>query len=89
MALQGTSINKNNKHFRQYNMTVSQLIVQNAVKRTRKEAFSSFYSKIKESPVSVYIGMLLLAETQEKGLMNKFYDLGVSIPLLTSSGTLN
>ena len=89
MALQRTSINKNNYYFQLYNMTMPQLIVQNSVKRKRKEAFSAFCSKTKEFPQSIYIGMLLLAETRENGLVNKFFDLDISVTLFTSSGSFN
>lgn len=60
-------------------MTISQLLIQNVVKRTRKE-ITSFHSTARESPISVYIGMLLHAKTRKKGLIDKLYDLGISTP---------
>lgn len=61
-------------------MIVSELIVENAVKRTRKVISSTFNRKTKKSPLAIYIGMLLHAKTRKKSLVNKFYELGISIP---------
>ena len=61
-------------------MTMSQLIVQNAVKRTRKEGFPAFYSKTKESSLKTFIGTKLLAETIEKSLVNRFCDVVFQFP---------
>ena len=93
MLLQGPNINENNKYLEQYKLTISQLIVQNAVKRTRKKSSSSYFDKSKESPLSTYVGMMIHAKTRKKGVIEKLYDLGISIPynrvleLSTSLGT--
>lgn len=50
--------------------------------RTRKEVSSAFYSKTKESPLSIYIGALIHAKTKKKDLVDKLYKLGISIPYL-------
>lgn len=80
MLLQGPSINQNHKYLEQSNLTISQLIVQNAVKRTRKESVSSYFSKTKESPISIYVGMMIHAKTRKKGIIDRLYNLGISIP---------
>ena len=80
LILQGSNINNNHKHLEQCAMTISQLLIQNIVKRTRKEVTSAFHSTTRESPIAVYIGMLLHAKTRKKGLIDKLYDLGISIP---------
>ena len=80
MLLQGPNINKYNKHLEQYKLTISQLIVQNVVKRTRKKSCSSYSDKARESPLSTYVGMMIHAKTRKKGVIEKLYDLGISIP---------
>ena len=67
------NINKNKKYLEQANLTTSQLIGQNIVKRT-------YFCKARESPLGVYLGMMVHAKTRKKGIVDKLYDLGISIP---------
>ena len=82
MILQGQNINKNKKHLEQATLTISQLIGQNIVKRTRlrEKANSNYSSKSRESPLGIYLGMMIHAKTRKKGIVDKLYDLGISIP---------
>lgn len=80
MLLHGTNFNKNNEYLEQNMLTISQLIVQNSIKRVRKESKSSFFNKSRESPVSTYIGLMVHAKTRKKGVIEELNDLGMSIP---------
>ena len=80
MILQGTNINKNKKYLEQANLTISQLIGQNIVKRTRDNITPNYFCEARESPLGVYLGMMVHAKTQKKGITDKLYDLGISVP---------
>ena len=80
MILQGTNINKNKKYLEQANLTISQLIDQNIMKRTRDNTTANYFCKARESPLGVYLEMMVHAKTRKKGIADKLYDLGVSIP---------
>ena len=56
------------------------MIGQNIVKRTRENTYKNRYSKERESPLGVYLGTMLHAKTRKKGIVDKLYDLGLSIP---------
>ena len=45
MILQGTNINQNKKYLEQANLTISQLIGQNIVKRTRDKTTTNYFCK--------------------------------------------
>ena len=66
MILQGTNIIKNKKYLEQANLTISQLIGQNIVKRTRDSTTTNYFCKAKESPLGVYLGMMVHAKTRKK-----------------------
>ena len=80
MLLQGTNINNNKKHLEQSRLTICQLIGQNVVRRSRKESSSNYRSKERESPLGIYLGMMIHAKTRKKNIVDKLYDLGISIP---------
>ena len=80
MILQGTNINKNKKYLKQTNLTILQLTGQNIVKHARDNTTSNYFSKAKESPLAVYLGMMVHAKTRKKRIANKLDDLGISIP---------
>jgi len=68
-------------------MSIAQLIVFNAVKKPRKSASVDVHYKTpiirhpisQEMPLPVYLGMLLHASTRKKKLVDKCFDLGLSI----------
>ena len=80
LILQGANINKNKKYLEQANQTKWQLIDQNIVKRTRDNTTANYFCKARESPLGVYLEMMVHAKTRKKGIADKLYDLGVSIP---------
>ena len=71
MILQGTGINKNKKYLEQANLTRSQHIGQNIVKRTRDNSTTNYFCKAKESPLGVYLEMMVHPKTRKKGMINK------------------
>ena len=62
------------------NITISQLIGQNIMKRTKDNTTRNYFCKARESPVGVYLGMMVYAKTWKKGIVDKLYELGISIP---------
>ena len=66
MILQGTNINKNKKYLEQANLTISQLIDQSIVKRTRDNTTANYFCKGRELPLGVYLGMMVHAKTKNK-----------------------
>jgi hypothetical protein len=60
-------------------LSVSQLIQFNTVNRRRQEARGIHHAKDREPPLPVYIGLLVHAETRKRTLVDKLYNLGLSI----------
>ena len=85
MILEGPNI-KNQNEQEQVGINValmlSQLLIFNAVKRHRdptSENTTTRHSLMRETPLSIYVGLVLHAETRKKKLVDKFYRLGLSI----------
>ena len=80
--LQGSKISSSHKQLTQSTLTISQLIVQNSIKRIRKNLKTTneiHHSRARESPLEVYLGMLMHATTRKKCLIEKLHNLGISI----------
>ena len=63
-------------------LMLSQLLIYNAVKHHRdptSENTTTRHSLMRETPLSIYVGLVLHAETRKKKLVDKFYRLGLSI----------
>lgn len=63
-------------------LTISQLLVFNSVKHARHagtKTQSVRHSQSQETPLTVYTGLLLHAETRKRDLVDKFHDLGMSV----------
>ena len=87
MILEGPNI-KNQNGQEQVGINValmlSQLLIFNAVKRQRDPTSGNTatrHSLMRETPLSIYVGLVLHAETRKKKLVDKFYRLGLSISL--------
>jgi hypothetical protein len=52
----------------------------NVAVRRRKISLNPYHLKQHETPLPMYIGMLIHAETRKRGLIDKMNDLGVSVP---------
>ena len=82
MVLQGNKINSNIKGLEQASLTISQLLIQSSMKRVRhnqNRANKMRNNKSRESPLGIYLGLLIHAKTRKRELIEKFHDLGISI----------
>ena len=81
MILQGNSINAYHKHLEQSTITISQLIIQNTSKKIRLEArtTATHSSKSRETPLGIYLGMMLHVRIRKKGLIENLHHLGISV----------
>ena len=72
MILQGTNIKENKTFLEQADLTISQMIGQNIVKRTRENTFKNRFSKESdESPLGVYLGtwkLILVCKIHKTGV---------------------
>ena len=81
-VLQGNKINSSIKGLEQASLTISQLLIQNSMKRVRhnqNRANKMRKNKSRESPLGIYLGLLIQAKTRKRKLIEKFHDLGISI----------
>ena len=77
--MQGPSIDSRKKHLQKPTLSISQLIVHNSIKRSLKESTFHRFSKVRESPLCIYLGMLIHAKTSNKGNIERLSSLGLSI----------
>ena len=47
--------------------------------KNTKYSYMTFDEKSRESPLEIYLGMLVHAYTRKKSLVDKLYELGISI----------
>ena len=81
-VLQGNKINSCIKGLEQASQTISQLLIQNSMKRVRhnqNRANKIRRNKFRESPLVIYLGLLIHTKTRRRKLIEKFHDLGISI----------
>ena len=79
MILDGPSNTSQAKPVSQAALTIAQLIVFNSHVRRRKDSVSMHHSKEKETPLPEYIGLMVHALTRSRTLIDKLYELGLSI----------
>ena len=81
MILGGSNVQTqtNNSFVIQAVLSVAQCIFYNSTFRHRKQATGTYHNTMRETPLSIYVGLLLLGETRKRSLVNKFYDLGLSV----------
>lgn len=81
MILGGANIKtqSNNSIEAQITLTIAQLFQFNFTVRRRDESVNIRHSVEREPPLPVYLGLLLHAETRKRTLIDKLYDLGLSI----------
>lgn len=53
-------------------LTISQFIVHNNIKRLRKESTFHRLSKVRESLLYMYLGILMHVKTRKKGIIDCF-----------------
>ena len=80
MTLQGTDISIKHKYLEQSVPTVSQLLMFNSNKYQMKStAASEDQSQLRETPLSIYLGMSFHAKTRKNGTIDRMNELGLSI----------
>tara|TARA_B110000881_G_C18590493_1_gene527633 strand:- start:311 stop:2080 length:1770 start_codon:yes stop_codon:yes gene_type:complete len=60
-------------------LSVSQLVRHNVIIRRRVGSTSHYHSVDREPPLPIYVGLLIHARTRKRGLIDKMYDLGLSV----------
>ena len=66
----------------QTSLSISQLMLFNATKRRRDNGTtgaSYYHSRDREPPLPIYLGLMTHAETRKRTLVDKLYNLGLSI----------
>ena len=66
----------------QTTLSIPQLMLFNATKRHRDSGTtgaSYYYSRDREPPLPIYLGLMIHAETRKRTLVDKLYNLGLSI----------
>ena len=84
MILSGSSIKKDSDHINeaQAALTIAQLLQYNSSFRRSTSVLkssSTYHSTDREPSLMAYVGLLLHAKTRKRGLIDKFYDLGMSV----------
>ncbi|VDI61335.1 Hypothetical predicted protein [Mytilus galloprovincialis] len=82
MILGGPNIETQSGNFieAQCTLTIAQLLQFNfSVRRRKESSMQSSHSTDREPPLPTYLGLLIHAETRKRGLVDKLYDLGLSI----------
>lgn len=81
MILGGPSIASKSSNIvnAQITLSISQLPLFNSTKQHRYGKFSTYHSIDREPPLPIYLGLLIHGETRKRGLVDKFYNLGLSV----------
>lgn len=82
MVLEGPNIKDQSECSTQAALSIAQLLKYNSVKHVRKETScnsSVRHSSAQETPLPVYIGLMLHAKTRKRNLVDKLSDLGLCI----------
>ena len=81
MILGGSNIQTqtNNLFEIQAVFSVVQCIFYNSTFRHHKQATRTYHNTMREPPLSIYVGLLLHGGTRKRSLIDKFYDLGLSV----------
>ena len=72
-------------------LSISELLMFNSVKRVRKKTVYVCHSSDRETPVPIYIGLHVHAQTRKKSVIDSLHDIGVSVSydrVLSISGGL-
>ncbi len=81
MLLEGTNIVKQtDRPVRSEALTIAQLIRHNSVKHLRKSSSTAVrHGHNQDMPLPLYVGMMLHVQTRKRGLIDKMFELGISI----------
>ena len=80
-VIQGNRINESSLGLEQATLTISQLMIQNSIIRIRQdqETTKNRRSTCRESPIGIYLGSMVHAKTRKRAVVEKLYDIGLSI----------
>ncbi len=83
MILEGPSIQDHSEAMSSAALTISQLLKFNSVKQKRKQTAAQSaivrHSIDQETPVPIYVGLMVHAHTRQRDLVDRLYHLGMSI----------
>ena len=80
MILEGPSIHDNNEASTSAALSIAQLLKFNSINHKRKQATPTIRHSIdQETPVPIYIGLILHAHSCKMDLVDRLYSLGMSI----------
>ena len=71
--------NTNNSFEIQAVFSVAQCIFYNSTFRHHKQATGTYCNTMSEPPLPIYVGLLLHGETRKRSLVDKYYDLCISV----------
>ena len=81
MIMDGTNIKtKQSDTVRQSSLSLAQLLQYNSYVRRRETSVHTPHSKTRETPLPVYIGLMIHGHTRKRELVDTMFHLGVSIP---------
>ena len=83
MILEGPTITDHDEGTTPATLSIAQLIKFNSIKHRRKEpsteAISVRHNSAQETPLPIYVGLMLHGHTCKKELVNRLYHLGLSV----------
>ena len=79
MILNGPNLGNCGRGIGQASLTLAQLACFNAVKKARPNTATIEHSKERETPLPVYVGLTVLAQTRKKELVDSMFTLGLIV----------
>lgn len=80
MIIEGTSItNKNTDENRQSTLSMAQLLQYNSCVKPRTGSSRTRHSRNRETPLPLYLGMMIHAHTRKRELVDSLFHLGLSV----------
>ncbi|KAL8624292.1 hypothetical protein ACOMHN_034015 [Nucella lapillus] len=79
IILDGPSLGNSGRGRQQASLTLAQLASFNAVKRARTNTATIKHSNERETPLPVYVGLAIHAQTRKKALVDNMFTLGLSV----------
>ncbi|CAC5423003.1 unnamed protein product [Mytilus coruscus] len=65
--------------YTQETLSIAQLIVYNSMNSRKHAPASSHHAKKRETPSQLYLGIMIHCQTRKRGLIDKFFKLGLSV----------
>ena len=64
---------------RQATLSIAQLIQYNSCTRRRQTSKDSYHKKDRETPLAIYLGLMIHGHTRKRELVDKMFQLGLAI----------